>query len=308
MNGAAIATGADTAAGGGRAAGGIGPDGFASTGGAALWGRQVGGIVRLELGKVLFSRRALIGWGLAAAPVLLLGTRMLAILLFGGLDEAGRLPTIIEEEQVYAQVYQTLIMRLCLYFGCAAIFLGLIRGEVNDRALHYYLLAPLKREVLIAGKFVGGLVGAFTLFSLSTLLTRLLMLAFAPADAARAMFSAPWLTHTLMYLGITFLACLGYGAVFLAVGVARVNPIIPTLILFGLESVNIFLPAVLKQLSVVYYLTSLCPVPLDLGPIAIVATPVAAPVAILGLIALAGALLAWSMRRSRRLEVDYGEE
>ena len=122
------------------------------------------------------------------------------------------------------------------------------------------------------------------------------------------MFSAPWLTHTLMYLGITFLACLGYGAVFLAVGVARGHPIIPTLILFGLEAVNIFLPAVLKQLSVTYYLTSLCPIPLDLGPIAILATPVPAPVAVLGLFALAGALLAWSMRRARRLEVDYGEE
>jgi len=52
--------------------------------GAALWGRQIGGIVRLELRKVLFSRRALIGWGLAAAPVALLGARMVALLLLGG--------------------------------------------------------------------------------------------------------------------------------------------------------------------------------------------------------------------------------
>lgn len=292
MNGAAIATGA----------------GIVTGGGGALWRRQVGGIVRLELGKVLFSRRALIGWGLAAAPVLLLGTRMLAILLFGGLDDAGRLPSLIEEEQVYAQFYQTLILRLCLFFGCATVFLGLIRGEVNDRALHYFLLAPLKREVLVAGKFVGGLVGAFTLFGLSTLVTRLPVLAFAPADAGRAMLSAPWLPHTLAYLGITFLACLGYGAFFLAVGVSRVNPILPTLILFGLESINIFLPAALKPLSIVLYLTSLCPVPLAFGPIAILAEPIAKPVAILGLTALAAALLAWSMRRARHLEVDYGEE
>lgn len=297
MNGAAMTTGADIATGGGGA-----------TGGAALWRRQIGGIVRLELGKVLFSRRALIGWGLAAAPVVLLGTRLLAYVLFSTWGDTFDAPSLIGEENVFAQVYQTLILRLCLYFGCAATFLGLIRGEVNDRALHYYLLAPLKREVLIAGKFVGGLVGAFTLFGLSTFFTRLLMLAYVPTDAPRALLSAPWLPNTLLYLGITFLACLGYGAVFLAVGVARVNPIIPTLVLFGLESVNIFLPSVLKQLSVTYYLTSLCPIPLDLGPIAILASPVPAPVAILGLVALAGALLAWSMRRARWLEVDYGEE
>lgn len=301
MNGAAMTTGADIATGGGATGGG-------ATGGAALWRRQIGGIVRLELGKVLFSRRALIGWGLAAAPVVLLGTRLLAYVLFSTWGDTFDAPSLIGEENVFAQVYQTLILRLCLYFGCAATFLGLIRGEVNDRALHYYLLAPLKREVLIAGKFVGGLVGAFTLFGLSTFFTRLLMLAYVPTDAPRALLSAPWLPNTLLYLGITFLACLGYGAVFLAVGVARVNPIIPTLVLFGLESVNIFLPSVLKQLSVTYYLTSLCPIPLDLGPIAILASPVPAPVAILGLVALAGALLAWSMRRARWLEVDYGEE
>jgi hypothetical protein len=157
-------------------------------------------------------------------------------------------------------------------------------------------------------QFLGGWIGAFALFGLSTLATRLPVLAFSASDAARTMASAPWLPHTLAYVGVTALACLGYGAVFMAVGVARVNPIIPTLVLFGWESINIFLPAILKQISVVYYLTSLCPVPLDLGPVAIISAPVPALVALLGLAAVTAALLAWSMRRARRLEVDYGEE
>lgn len=285
-----------------------GRGGIDHAGGAGLWRRQIGGIVRLELRKVLFSRRALIGWGLAAAPVFLLCARTVAILFFDGRGPSHPLPTLMEEEKVYAQLYQTLILRLSLFFGCATIFLGLIRGEVNDRALHYYLLAPLKREVLVGGKFLGGWIGAFALFGLSTLATRLPVLAFSASDAARTMTSAPWLPHTLAYVGVTALACLGYGAVFMAVGVARVNPIIPTLVLFGWESINIFLPAVLKQISVVYYLTSLCPVPLDLGPVAIISAPVPALVALLGLAAVTAALLAWSMRRARRLEVDYGEE
>ncbi|MEO8084078.1 MAG: hypothetical protein ABI780_09670 [Ardenticatenales bacterium] len=287
---------------------GGGFDGIDRLGGMALWRRQVGGILRLELRKVLFSRRALIGWGLAAAPVFLLVARMVALLLSGGEGFTHGLPSLMQEEKDYAVVYQTLILRLSLFFGCAAIFLGLIRGEVNERSLHYYLLAPLKREVLIGGKFLGGWIGAFALFGLSTLATRLPMLAFAPTDATRAMMSAPWLPNTLTYVGITALACLGYGAVFLIVGLARFNPIIPTLVLFGWESINIFLPAVLKQLSVIYYLTSLCPVPLDLGPVAILSTPVPALVAILGLLALTAVLLAWAMRGARRLEVDYGEE
>ncbi len=279
----------------------------AGAGGPALWGRQVGGIVRLELRKVLLSRRALIGWGLAAAPAALLVARMAALLLLGGTGFDRELPTLLQEEQVYAMVYQTLILRLCVFFGCATIFLGLIRGEVNDRALHYYLLAPLRREVLVAGKFAGGLVGAGALFGFATLASRLPMLAFAPSGALPAMAGAPWLPNTLQYLGITALACVGYGALFLAIGVSRVNPIIPTLVLFGIESIHIFLPAPLKPFSVIYYLTSLCPVPLALGPIAIVATPVAAPLAILGLAALAAAMLTLAMRRARDLEIDYAD-
>ena len=62
------------------------------------------------------------------------------------------------------------------------------------------------------------------------------------------------------YLGVTALACAGYGSVFLAAGLIWRNPIIPAAIVLIWESANVFVPLALKKISVIYYLQSLCPV------------------------------------------------
>jgi hypothetical protein len=62
------------------------------------------------------------------------------------------------------------------------------------------------------------------------------------------------------YTGVTVLACVGYGSIFLAVGLLFRNPIIPTAFVLVWESANPFLPTVLNKTSLLYYLQSLCPV------------------------------------------------
>ena len=68
------------------------------------------------------------------------------------------------------------------------------------------------------------------------------------------------LEHAAIYLGVTVLACVGYGAFFLVAGMLFRNPILPAAAILIWEGINPFLPAVLKQFSVIYYLKSLCPV------------------------------------------------
>lgn len=273
-----------------------------------LWRRQVGGIVRLELRKVLLSRMALIGWGLAALPVLLMVARVLVVVLgFDVLAEGER----AIGDTAYAEVYQTLMLRLCVFFGCLAIFVNLVRGEVYARTLHYYLLAPVRREVLVFGKYVGGLAGAALVFGGATLATRLVMLGGGPGwgeTAVRTVMAGPWLGHTLAYVGVTLAACAGYGAVFLVVGLLRVNPIIPAVVVFAWEAVNPFLPAALQPMSVVHALLALCPVPVSLGPIAILGQPPSGPVAALELALVTALLVALAMRQARGLEALYGED
>ena len=88
----------------------------------------------------------------------------------------------------------------------------------------------------------------------------------------------------LTYAGITILACIGYGAFFLVVGLFFRNPIIPALVLYGWEWLNFLLPPLLKKISVIHYLNSLAPVPVSEGPFAVVAEPTPAWIAVPSLI------------------------
>src|SRR4249920_620492 len=71
---------------------------------------------------------------------------------------------------VFASVYQLYFVRLAIFFGCAGIFTNLFRGEMLDKSLHFYLLAPIPRPVLVAGKYVAGLFATAIIFSASTAL------------------------------------------------------------------------------------------------------------------------------------------
>ena len=62
------------------------------------------------------------------------------------------------------------------------------------------------------------------------------------------------------------LACVGYGAFFLVAGMLFRNPILPAAAILIWEAINPFLPGVLKQFSVIYYLKSLCPVDIPSAP------------------------------------------
>jgi len=275
--------------------------------GPALWARQVLGLLGLEVPRRLFKRRSLGIWLLALAPVAIMALKAVILIVFEP-DHMGRfgLPA---EERVYADVFQMLIVRLCLFFGCVTVFITAIRGDVIDRSIHYHFLAPVRREVLVAGKYLSGLIVTFAAFALATLATRALMYApYGATEASAHFFVGPGLRHTLVYLAIVALGCLAYGALFLAAGLVARNPIIPAVILFGWESANIFLPPPLRQVSVIYYLVSLTPVPVDLGPFSVPATPATPLAAMLALFALTAVLLVWSARRIRRMEVDYADD
>ena len=71
---------------------------------------------------------------------------------------------------MFAGVFQFFFLRLAIFFGCLGIFMNLFRGEVLDRSLHFYFLAPIRREVLMAGKFLAGLLATCTIFVTSEVL------------------------------------------------------------------------------------------------------------------------------------------
>ena len=91
------------------------------------------------------------------------------------------------------------------------------------------------------------------------------------------------------------------------------NPIIPAITILFWESVNGILPSMLQKVSVLYYVQSLCPVPVPLdskAPLLIrllmaPAEPPSATVAVLGVLGVT-ALVLWAASRAvRRLEINY---
>ena len=161
--------------------------------------------------------------------------------------------------------------------------------------------------MLVVGKFVSGWVAASVLFVGSTVLSLAVLFSyFGPGQAAKHLLLGPGAMQLWGYASVTALACLGYGAVFLVVGLFLRNPIVPALLIWALEGINAFLPALLKKISVIFYLQSMLPVPITEGPFALVADPTPAWLAVPGLIIFTAATLVAAGLRIRQMEIVYG--
>jgi ABC-type transport system involved in multi-copper enzyme maturation permease subunit len=222
-----------------------------------------------------------------------------------------------QDSIMFAGVFQFFFLRLAIFFGCLGIFMNLFRGEILDRSLHFYFLAPVRREVVMAGKFLAGLLATCTIFVTSEVLQTVAFLWHFPAGARDVyLYHNHGLEHAAIYLGVTVLACVGYGAFFLVAGMMFKNPILPAAAILIWEGINPFLPAVLRHFSVIYYLKSLCPVDIPSPPgtppifalLVSNADPVAPPIAIVGVLVVALIALYVSSLQVRRLEINYTTE
>jgi hypothetical protein len=266
----------------------------------SLWARQTLAVMSLEIRKNFLSRRALLLYLIAAAPLALLS--LFAVFRLPD-DEALTFSSL---SPGFAAIYGGLILRTLVFFGCAWVFMNLFRGEVVDRSLHYYFLAPVRREILVVGKYLSGLVATVALFSVTTIGSMLLLyFSIFPAESGRFFAGGAGAGQLLAYLGVTILACVGYGAVFLLVGLRFRNPIIPALLLYGWEWLNFLLPPLLKKISVIHYLQSLMPVPMSEGPFAVLVEPTPAWIAVPSLLLFTGVVLFLASRYIRRMEVSY---
>ncbi len=270
-----------------------------------LWRAQLAAIMRLELGKTVRGRRAIPVWLLALSPVALFGLHALAVER-GWTNCRGQ-----EDLLMYAAMFQVYYLRLAIFFGCVGLFLNLFRGEIVEKTLHYYLLAPVRRDVLAVGKYLSGVLAGVTLFSGGAAASYLILRQHVASLRNWDFAAAPPMGDLAVYLGVTLLAVAGYGAVFLLLGLFCRNPMVPAALVLIWESVNLFLPPLLKRLSVIYYLESLCPVriPGRGGRVfAMVADPPSTAAALAGVLGLSLALLALSALRLRRIEISYGTE
>lgn len=246
--------------------------------------------------------------------------RRQARLLFvdGTLDESDISPVLDFEEDraVFAGIFQYFYLRLALFFGCLGMFMHLFSGEMSNRTLHYWFLAPARREVVLVGKYAAGLMASAAIFSGGALLAFTALVWPHDAVEVQAYWNSGGVAHAFWYVAAAVLGCVGYGSVFLAVGLYVRNPVVPAAVLLAWEAAAGILPHALQKASILYYLQSLCPVPAPLPDdapmlirlLAAPAAPASRPVAVLGLLLLTAFVLWIAGRAVRRMEISYGAE
>jgi len=222
------------------------------------------------------------------------------------------LDALPQSQLIFATSFQFYFLRLAIFFGCVGIFVNLFRGEMLDKSLHFYLLTPMRREVLLAGKYFAGLLATTVIFTSSTALQWWAMLWQFERGVVVDFLAGPGWSQFAAYLSVTALACVGYGSIFLAVGLLFGNPIIPTAVVLLWESANPFLPPLLKKTSMIYYLQSLCPVtasqdnlPPLMGLLISPTQPATTVTAVTRIVLLTLFVLVLASRIARRLEINY---
>jgi ABC-type transport system involved in multi-copper enzyme maturation permease subunit len=266
-----------------------------------LWTSQLAGVLSIELRKNLLRRRSIWLYIVAFFPMLMI----LAHVLY----RVGHACYIDGDTLMMATIFQGFYLRGSLFFGCMGLFAWLFRGEIVEKSLHYYFLSPIRREVLVVGKFLAGLVTSVLFFGSSVLLSFLITYGHLGAEGRAFMFSRLGTGHLLAYLGTTVLACVGYGALFLALSLVAKNPVLPGIAVLLWELFHPVFPAMLQRLSITFYLKQLCPV--DVPPeglmrlFTVLAEPVSAWIAVPGLLTLAMAVLVLACFRIRSMEISY---
>jgi ABC-type transport system involved in multi-copper enzyme maturation permease subunit len=269
-----------------------------------LWWLQARRLIRIEVRRNLFSWKA--GWVyfLAFVPTFI-------ILIHLSVDTHPA-SAISDDTNVLAGIVQLYYIRLGVFFGCLGIFSRLIRGEMIERSLHFYLLSPVRREVLLLCKFVAGSFSAVLLFGSAIAADFALMYAGFGAAGRDYVFNGPGLGQLEAYLAIIALACLGYGAIFLLLSMMFRNPTPAAMLVLGWEAINPVLPSLLQKLSVASYLRHLMPVSISAQGIFALLTVETEPVpgwaATLGLLLLILVVLSYSCYRIRTLEIRYTTE
>jgi ABC-type Na+ efflux pump permease subunit len=254
---------------------------------------------------VLELRRSFLGK--QGVPVVLIA--LVPVALFAAVQLILREPLLLGRiERDFASIFQYMVLQMTLFFACGWTFGNLVRGEILSKSLHHLFLCPIRRDVLVVGKYLAALAGTSVLFGVATVLSYFVLLWGQGKGRIVEILAGGGAAHLASYVLVSFLACVGYGAVFLLVGLFAKSPVVPAVILWGWEHLNFLMPVVLKRLGLIHYLVSLCPVSVPDGPMAVMAEPVPWWAAATAPVLIAAALVAAACWKARRMEIDYGVE
>jgi ABC-type transport system involved in multi-copper enzyme maturation permease subunit len=254
----------------------------------------------MELSRYILGRRWLGVYLAAFAPVFLL---ILVVFRPG-----AKLHSVADATEVFAVLFQTFVLRLSVFLSCALVFSQLFRGEVLEKTLHFYLLSPVRREVIALGKYVAGVSAVALLFGTTTILENVLVYASTPSSISAFFFEGPGLSYLVRYVLVIVLACAAWGAIFMLSGLLFKNPIISAFVVGLWEAFYFILPESLQKLTVMHYLQSLLPILIDRGPFSVVIDPTPSVLSVAILVGIAMGFVYLSGKALGRTQVTYSTD
>jgi ABC-type transport system involved in multi-copper enzyme maturation permease subunit len=202
------------------------------------------------LGASVFSLVFLLGSGFALSNPLAIEVPLLDL----SIDES-RMSDVVTSFQY---IFKAAFLHFGVIFAALSFANSVIREESAEQTLHYLLLQPTRRWVIVIGKYIAFMLMALPCFVISLVLVKFLLLLPFGGEGIGAFFSGENISLTLKEIAVMLLAISSFTALFLGLSNIFKNPIVP-LMIYGWEAAVSFLPAVLKQYSITYYLKSMLP-------------------------------------------------
>lgn len=263
---------------------------------------QLAAVVRAEATRTIRQRGMVMVLILALIPIGLMTVR--AVFLPDALRiDVGRASGDI------ARLFTGFHLRVVVLFSCALAMIRPIRSEVSEQTLHLSFLAPLRREILTVGKFIGTLFTLLLVLWTSTLAAWFIRYAGCGLDFGLAFaFSLRGISQLAGHLAAITVATITYSALFFAVGIAFRRSLLVIVGYVGFELVAPFVPDSIRWLSAAQLAGAWSPSPggqalaaLSRPAFGEITSLVGAAVLVIGAMGLAVAVV-------RRMQVAYGPD
>jgi ABC-type Na+ efflux pump permease subunit len=217
--------------------------------------RQLGALYGLSVRRLFFSKFMVTNVALGAIPVAV----TVLILVSGNAAFATG-----EYHKTFDQFVRALYLHFIIFFVGNIFGFAIIRQELDDQTLHFLLLQPIRRWSLIVAKLlayltlasavcVGGLWLSYAIIPLWRI---------GPSGLVADLFVDGRFLVLVRQSVVLVLGLLAYGCVAMAIG-SFVKSSFYALLLLGWESGLSYLPPALKMWTVVHYLHSLLPEPIQ---------------------------------------------
>jgi ABC-type transport system involved in multi-copper enzyme maturation permease subunit len=241
-------------------------------------------VARFSLREQLWSLRTLSMLAISAAPLgLALVYRLLAALqVTGGTSGFDAFSAIVG-----GAFLPFIAPMLALFYAS-----GVVADDVEAGTMPYFLIRPIGRPALLAGKVLATF--SISLVLLLPFLTLTYYITLAPSGLREIGSRFPTL---LQDLGAATLGLLAYNGIFALLGTVLRRPLLAGLFfIFGWQAVATFVPGSVRYLTVAHYLQSLTPHPPGGVLAALVSEPSSPAGSILALLAIATATHAVAIR------------